>query len=298
MCPQIFRKIVKISRKIAERKNKKITRFFIVNHFHNSNMASDNNDLVDDWTVYSEDEYGEDGEAGEAREDGDDGEAGEDGDDGDDGDDRKAGEDGEDGEAGDAGEAGEAGEDGKDGEDRDDGEAGEDEMGRGKRDRAIKEPETLERKKPTKRQKVTLETKLVKKMETIFSEQSKVIPRPTLVDSKCFQGEHFEFYKGIHIKEVNKILEPFSKRLWPKDVHVLCGNENDKDIQLRTEDDFSGLPWIENECKIPSSLAKAKDWFYTLIFAREEDAGVALVRQLRVKREFQELEIVRRKKRR
>ena len=152
--------------------------------------------------------------------------------------------------------------------------------------------------KTKKRQKVTSETKLVNKMETIFSEQSKVIPRPTLVDSKCFQGEHFELYKGIHIKEVNKILEPFSKRLWPKDVHVLCGNENDKDMQLRTEDDFSGLPWIENESTIPLSLAKAKDWFYTLIFAREEDTGVALVRQLRVKREFQELEIVRRKKRR
>ena len=132
-------------------------------------------------------------------------------------------------------------------------------------------------------------------METIFSEQSKVIPRPTLVDSKCFLGEHFELYKGININEANKMLEPFSKRLWPTDVHVLCGNENDK---LRTEDDFSGLPWIEMESKIPSSLAKAKDWFYTLIFAREEDAGVALVRQLRVKREFQELEIVRRKKRR
>ena len=147
--------------------------------------------------------------------------------------------------------------------------------------------------KQKRRPEVTPATKLLRKMETMFSCKNKIIPSAHLMDGKCFQGELFGNYKDISIKDVNNMLKIFSAREWPKDVHLLCGDETVGGIEINGGGDYTGLPWIENNNQIPPSLANAENWFDILIYAREEKSGVALIRQLRVKRMFQDLEILR-----
>ena len=150
-----------------------------------------------------------------------------------------------------------------------------------------------QKKQRAKRQKMAPTAKIVKKMEGIFADKCKIIPAPIHVDAKCFLGEYFGVYMDVCLSDANMIMKVFGEREWPQDVHILCGDEKHNEINVRSEEDFTGLHWINEEGRVPHSLLMEKNWFLTLIYVREVGSGVALVRQLRVKRGFQEMEISR-----